>query len=113
VTDRAALLDYAEDLLDGTVTLGVCGPRVAALLARRAFEDWLDERSPWAAASAKRPTTTSKLVVLGSLHGIDIGNRAKRIWHGLSRACHRHSYELQPSAAEVRELLAAVRALDA
>jgi hypothetical protein len=112
VTDRAALLDYADDLLDGTVPMGVRGPRVAALLARRAFEDWLDEQSGWAAGLSRRPTTNSKLVVLGVKNGDDVGDAAKRIWHGLSRACHRHSYELHPSPAEVRGLVAALRALD-
>jgi hypothetical protein len=45
MTDQAELLTYAEQVLDGTVSLGARGPRTAALLARRAFEDWLDELS--------------------------------------------------------------------
>jgi len=45
MTDRAELLTYAEQVLDGRVSLGARGPRTAALLARRAFEDWLDEVS--------------------------------------------------------------------
>ena len=111
MTDRAALLDHADDVLDGTVALGARGPRVAALLARRAFEDWLDERSPWCAALPKQPRTNSKLVLLGVADSA-VGDRAKAVWHGLSRACHRHSYELAPSVAEVRGLVSAVRTLD-
>ncbi|AKS35850.1 hypothetical protein [Mycolicibacterium goodii] len=108
MTDRAALLAHADQVLNGTVDLGVRGPRTAALLARRAFEDWLDETSrSWAvhANSDRAPTTSSKLVVLGALRGEELGETAKRVWHGLSRAVHHHAYELQPSVAEVRSLL--------
>jgi hypothetical protein len=116
MTDRAELLGYAEQVLDGTVSLGVRGPRTAALLARRAFEDWLDEVSgSWLTqvVSDRTPTTSSKLVALGALQGMELGERAKRLWHSLSRAVHHHAYELQPSVAEVRQLVGHVRALDA
>jgi hypothetical protein len=113
MTHRAELLDYADDVLDGTIALGSRGPRTAALLARCALEDWLDEQSAtWSTPSGYRPTTNSKLAVLGALRGIDIGERAKHLWHALSRACHHHAYELQPSAAEVKGLVHDVRQLD-
>jgi hypothetical protein len=115
MSDRAALLDYADWILDGTVALGARSARVAALLARSAFEDWLDEQNPWAVTAvtaARRPTTASKLVALSTRDEPEVGHRANRAWDGLSRACHRHSYELQPSPAEVRQLVAAVRQLD-
>jgi len=47
------------------------------------------------------PTTMSKLVALGALHGVELGEQANRVWHGLSRALHHHAYELQPTVAEV------------
>lgn len=112
MTDRAELLGYAEQVLDGTVSLGPRGPRTAALLARRAFEDWLDEISAsWSTQviSDRPPTTSSKLVALGALQGIELGESAKRLWHGLSRAVHHHAFELQPSMAEVRQLVRQVR----
>jgi hypothetical protein len=113
MTDRAALLDYADEVLDGTVPLGNRAARTAALLARCALEDWLDEQSStWSPPGGYRPTTNSKLVVLGALHGVELGEHTKRLWHGLSRACHHHAYELQPSSAEIRLLLGQVRALD-
>ena len=60
MTDRAALLDYADELLDGTIPLGSRGPRTAALLARCALEDWLDEQSStWSTPQGPRPTTNS------------------------------------------------------
>lgn len=114
MTARAELLDHADKVLDGAYGLGARGPRTAALLARRAFEDWLDELSaPWAAEVDARypPTTSSKLVALGALRGAEMGERAKRVWHGLSRAVRHHAYELQPSAAEVRSLVTQVRTL--
>ncbi|OBG82603.1 hypothetical protein A5733_14945 [Mycobacterium sp. NS-7484] len=112
MTDRVELLSYAEQVLDGTVRLGVRGPRTAALLARCAFEDWLDEMSaPWAtqAETDRPPTTSSKLVALGALHGNELGEQAKTAWNGLSRAVHHHAYELQPSVTEVRYLVRLVR----
>ena len=44
---------------------------------------------------------------------MELGERAKRVWHGLSRAVHHHAYELQPSVAEVRQLVKQVRVLAA
>lgn len=90
------------------------GPRVAAVLARCALEDWLDEQcAEWCSAAAGYgPTTISKLVVLGTRHGAQVGERAKRTWQGLSRAVHHHSYELAPSETEVRHLAKQVRTLD-
>ena len=55
----------------------------------------------------------SKLVALGAFQGMELGERAKRVWHGLSRAVHHHAYELQPSVAEVRQLVKQVRVLAA
>ena len=95
MTGRAALLDYADQVLDGTIALSPRAARIAALLARLALEDWLNEQSAsWAAAGEKPPTTNSKLVVLDRRQGADVGERAKRVWHSLSRAVHHHAYDL-------------------
>ena len=61
--------------------------------------------------SDRPPTTSSKLIALGALQGIELGERATRVWYGLSRAVHHHAYELQPSVAEVRQLVRQVRTL--
>ena len=109
---RTALLDYADEVLDGRIALGPRAARTAALLARLALEDWLNEQSAsWCAASEKPPTTNSKLVVLGRNKGADMGERARRVWHSLSQAVHHHAYELQPSPTEVRHLVSQVREL--
>ena len=114
MTDREELLNYAEQVLDGAVQLGARGSRTAALLTRPAFEDWLDDISaPWSTqvTADRPPTTMSKLVALGALHGVELGERANRVWHGLSRAVHHHAYELQPTVAEVRQLLQQTKAV--
>ncbi|MCP9274072.1 hypothetical protein [Mycolicibacterium arenosum] len=114
MTERRELLDYASKVLDGDYGLGVRATRTAALLARRAFEDWLDEKcADWSTDvnSDRPPATTSKLVALGALHGEELGERAKVVWHGLSRAVHLHAYELAPSVAEVRLLVSRVEQL--
>jgi hypothetical protein len=43
---------------------------------------------------------------------LELGEDAKWVWHALSRACHHHTYELQPSTTEVKRLVATVRQLD-
>jgi len=112
VSDRTALLDHANQVLDGEVPLGSSGPRTAALLARCAFEEWLDEQSAtWAPADHPFPSTRSKLVVLEILGDRDVGAQARWTWEALSRSVHHHAYELQPSVAEVRHLVEKVREL--
>jgi hypothetical protein len=112
MNDRTASLDHADRLLEGEYGLGGRGPRVAALLARSVLEDWLDEHcASWTKNAYGFPTTRSKLVALGVLRGVALGEQAKRVWHGLSLAVHRHAYELQPSASEVQRLVGSVREL--
>jgi hypothetical protein len=117
MTDRTTMLDFADEVLRGSIDLGTRSARTAALLARCAFEDWLNQQSAsWASAATTNvgrssPTTNSKLVVLAAFQGIEVGESAKRVWHGLSRAVHHHAYELQPSPAEVRNLVLQVREL--
>ncbi|WP_353649595.1 hypothetical protein ABLG96_01110 [Nakamurella sp. A5-74] len=107
------LLVLAEQILDGTVDLGSRGPRVAAVMTRSAFEDWTTWMTAlWCPVQIPgRPTQRSKLVVLRALQPPEVGASAARVWNDLSRACHRHAYELQPSAAEVQGLHAATVAL--
>ena len=111
MTERAAMLKHAEQVLDGKVSLGSSGPRTAALLARCAFEDWLDEQSASWAPNYPIPSTRSKLVVLEVLGDSAKGVQARRLWDALSRTVHHHAYELQPSVAEVRHLVEQVRGL--
>lgn len=112
MTNPARLLELADTILDGTVGLGVRGPRTAAVLTRSAFEMWLDAVSaPWAPAVGHGPSTRSKLVVLRALHGAAKGDPAEQVWHRLSRACHHHASDLQPSSGEIRRLVTLTRGL--
>lgn len=112
MTGGGKLLDYADRLLDGEFGLGARGPRIAALLARTVLEEWLDEQSgSWLSSALGHPTARSKIVALGAIRGRAVGERTRRVWHALSRAVHHHAYELQPSVAEVRQLVSAVRGL--
>ena len=112
--DRSALFGYADKVLDGTIALRPRAARTAALLARLALEDWLNEASAsWSSPIGdKPPTTNSKLIVLSRKRGPELGERTRSVWHSLSRAVHHHAYELQPSAAEVRHLVGQVRQLE-
>jgi hypothetical protein len=113
MTERAALLDYADQVLDGKVPVGSSGARTAALLARCALEEWLDEQSAsWSISVESRPTTKSKFIALEALQSAEDGERARRVWSALSRTVHHHAYELQPSVADVRHLVNQVRGLD-
>lgn len=112
MSDRAGLLDHAVQVLEGKVDLGSSSARTAALLARSALEEWLDEQSAsWAPANYPYPSTRSKLVVLETLGDRAKGAQARSLWEELSRTVHHHAYELQPSVAEVRHLVEAVRGL--
>lgn len=108
------LLDLADEVLDGSIELGSRSARTAALLARCAFEDWLAGQSAlWVISVGRRPSSESQLVILRALRGDYLGETAMRVWDGLSRACHHHAYELQPSAVEVAHLIGEVRGLRA
>ena len=110
MTDRIALLDHAEEVLDGKVALGSSGPRTAALLARCALEDWLDEQSAtWAPTSIRFLPPGRNSSCWRSWATRYRGAQARRIWEALSRTVHHHAYELQPSVAEVRHLVEQVR----
>ena len=112
MTPRAALLDQADQLVEGGYGLAGRGPRTAALLARSVLEDWLDEQSAsWLSPALGYPTTRSKLVALAANRGAAVGERTRRVWHSLSHAVHHHAYELEPSASEVKQMVLAVRQL--
>jgi len=55
----------------------------------------------------------SRLIVLEVLAAPSVSVPARAAWEGLSRACHRHAYELSPADAEIAALLGHVAALGA
>jgi hypothetical protein len=82
-------------------------PRAAALLARQALEVamaelWASKRQ---AAKMSRCTMRSQLLCLTAYVDPGTASRAAYVFAALSRACHYHSYELAPTAAELTRWL--------
>lgn len=104
----AQRLHRAEAVLNGSVAVPAEQRLVAAAhLARTALEtavaDALHSRG------LGRARVTSRLIVLDAPSGAAVGALARLAWTGLSRACHRHAFELPPAESEVRTLIGDVR----
>ena len=107
------LLTLAAAILDGTAAVPRGrAPRAAAAPARQALEEAVDARCAVVAPGLDRPSMRSRLILLRVLDDETIGQQAQVAWDGLSRACHHHAYELQPSALDVRELIRIVRSVE-
>lgn len=106
----SALVAAARDLVRRP-TAGTAGlwPRAAALLARRALEEALDELWSKRAPGLERATARAQLVCLPEYLG-DRGLAGEIVftWSALSDACHHHVYELAPTATELERRLDAV-----
>lgn len=78
-------------------------PRAAAFLARQALE--LAMAAIWAAepqaAALARCSMRSQILCLTAYLDQGTATRAAYLSAALSRACHYHSYELSPTAAEL------------
>jgi hypothetical protein len=84
-------------------------PRAAALLARQALEQGLDDL--WGAVSprVREASRHAQLLCLGEfIRDEELVSGARYAWHGLSRACHHQVYELSPTEAELSTWLDAV-----
>jgi hypothetical protein len=98
------LLTAARRLIQrpDAATAGVW-PRAAAFLARQALE--LAMTTLWAArpqaAGLSECSARSQLLCLTAYLDPDTAARAAYLSAALSRACHYHSYELAPTAAEL------------
>lgn len=96
----AQLLAEARALVDrGPV--GVW-PRAAALCARRALEEALDQLWRTRAAGLEAASTRAQLIALrGYLGDADLAGDVAFTYAVLSDACHHHDYELTPTAPEL------------
>jgi hypothetical protein len=97
------MLALAQQLLDraDARTAGLW-PRTAALLARQALEQGLDDY--WRAKDLPLDAcgTTPQLICLGEYIGdATLAGRAHHTWSALSDACHHHPYELAPGQREL------------
>ncbi|SFE32926.1 hypothetical protein SAMN04487819_11147 [Actinopolyspora alba] len=103
------LLGQARELLDhewdGTEW---SAPRMAALLARRAAEAILRTTCEKYCGRVDRVNNRALLIIAVQVLDDGTGVLLERAWCGLSRACHRHAFELAPPESEVRELIGLV-----
>lgn len=104
------LLAAARHLLEtpDARTVGVWA-RAVAYLSRQALEGYLDalwcERAP----GTERVSTRAQLICLPCFLGnVDLARQITYTWNGLSQACHHHSYELAPTATELRSWLGVI-----
>jgi len=106
----AASLAIAQQLLErpDAKTAGLW-PRAAALLARQALEQSLDERWRAKGLALDQLSTQAQLICLASYLDDPIATSLRQTWGALSSACHHHPYELAPTVEELRHLIAVTR----
>jgi len=99
------LLAYAQQLLVG-LSRSTSGnsSRLAAVVARQAVEEYIDERCLAIDAPCERATMRSRLALLRALDDRLRADQLASLWYQLSACCHQHAYELSPTVGEVRAL---------
>jgi len=85
--------------------------RSAAFLARQALEQRIRELIETRYGKMARPSFSAQLVVLRSLVSAEVAREAAWTWAALSAATHAHSYELPPTAGELRRWMDSVERL--
>ena len=101
------ILYRAIDLLERPTseTAGLW-PRATAVLARQALERGLTEVLSARVEGVQRAPVRAQLLCLRIfLNDTATANEVNLAWWALSRACHHLSYELPPTAAELRALI--------
>lgn len=84
-------------------------PRAVALLGRQALEQGLDDLWGAVAPRVRDASRHAQLLCLGAfVRDRELVSGIRHAWHGLSRACHHHAYELPPTAEELGRWLDAV-----
>ncbi len=109
----AETLAMAQQLLD-RADLKTAGfwPRAAALLARQALEQGLDEYWRDQGVALDGFGTRPQLICLREYIGDAVlAGRAHHTWAALSEACHHHPYELALGHGELANLIGNVSAL--
>jgi hypothetical protein len=104
------ILYRASDLLERPMseTAGLW-PRATAVLARQALERGLTEvLSAKVEGIQKAPVRAQLLCLKIFLDDTATADEVNLAWWALSRACHHLSYELPPTAAELRPLIEVV-----
>ncbi|MGJ7909025.1 hypothetical protein ACOQFL_21395 [Actinopolyspora sp. H202] len=103
------LLDQARELLEHKPEVTERSTtRMAALLARRAAETILRTACEKYCGRVDQVNTRALLIIAVQVLDDGTGVLLERAWCELSRACHRHAFELSPPESEVRELIGLV-----
>lgn len=76
-------------------------PRVSAFLIRFALELALDEMWRRVEPTLATCPMRAQLLCLPQYADLEVARHARSTWSELSRACHYHTYELPPTAAEL------------
>lgn len=101
------ILYRATDLLEQPTseTAGLW-PRATAVLTRQALERGLTEALSAKVAGVQRAPIRAQLLCLRIfLEDTATADEVNLAWWALTRACHHLSYELAPTAAELRALI--------
>jgi hypothetical protein len=110
-TPPANLLATAEAILDGALRIGGgLRARAAALLARQALEQALDDFWQCRAAAVRRCSVRTQIQCLSAYLDPEPVASAAIAWNRLSDTCHHHPYAVAPSSAELRAWIGCVRA---
>jgi hypothetical protein len=106
------LLAVAERLLgDDGSTPRSRDVRTAATLGRSVLETVVTDLCRSYAVDAGRTSMRVRLICLRAVGDSQVYAAAAAAWWMLSRACHQHSYEIEPHFTEVRTALELVRQL--
>jgi hypothetical protein len=108
-----SLVTAARDLVDRP-TAGTVGlwPRAAALLARQALEQAMDDLWSRRAPGLERASARAQLACLPEYLGdARLAWETSFTWSALSNDCHQHAYELAPTASELERRLDSVSRL--
>lgn len=104
------LLDATDRLLDASSLPLGARTRAAALLARRALEEAVDDALRRTGADPTEASLAGRMLALGAMISDEgLARRGFATWHALSEACHHHGYELPPSTAELSSRIGTVR----
>ena len=110
----ADLLREARALLDNPTKESISGwPRAVALLARMAIETRLDAFWETRLPPVKHLDMRAQLNCARIFLDPAIAGELSYAWYGLSRATHHRPYELDPTAEELRSLIAIVERANA
>ncbi|MCQ3803345.1 MAG: hypothetical protein OXC98_01945 [bacterium] len=96
------LLDRARELITAREGLSGVWPRAAAFLTRQALEEALADLWRFTHPGMEGASWSTQLACLHEvLSDPPLVSDVRSAWASLSRACHYHHYELDPTYAEL------------